>query len=105
MDVTDRCHFRALHGADEEINVSQVAPDGVPEKMRAVICHGPEDYRLEEVAVPVPGPGRGELGPERDDRKHRQALHPLDHPANQLECGRVGPVQVLVEGQHRLARR
>jgi len=25
--------------------------------MRAVICHGPEDYRLEEVITPTPGPG------------------------------------------------
>ncbi len=25
--------------------------------MRAVICHGPENYQLEEVAVPKPGPG------------------------------------------------
>ncbi|MBD0323125.1 MAG: alcohol dehydrogenase catalytic domain-containing protein, partial [Aldersonia sp.] len=25
--------------------------------MQAVVCHGPEDYRLEEVPVPVPGPG------------------------------------------------
>ncbi len=25
--------------------------------MTAVVCHGPEDYRLEEVPVPVPGPG------------------------------------------------
>ncbi|MGB3371729.1 MAG: erythritol/L-threitol dehyrogenase [Rhodococcus sp. (in: high G+C Gram-positive bacteria)] len=29
----------------------------IPEKMAAVVCHGPEDYRLEEVPVPVPGPG------------------------------------------------
>ncbi|MBY6413973.1 erythritol/L-threitol dehyrogenase [Rhodococcus sp. BP-252] len=29
----------------------------IPEKMQAVVCHGPEDYRLEEVPVPVPGPG------------------------------------------------
>lgn len=29
----------------------------VPEKMQAVVCHGPEDYRLEEVATPTPGPG------------------------------------------------
>jgi threonine dehydrogenase-like Zn-dependent dehydrogenase len=28
-----------------------------PQTMKAVICHGPEDYRLEEVAVPHPGPG------------------------------------------------
>ena len=25
--------------------------------MQAVVCHGPRDYRLEEVARPVPGPG------------------------------------------------
>jgi hypothetical protein len=28
----------------------------IPQTMKAVICHGPEDYRLEEVAVPHPGP-------------------------------------------------
>src|SRR5690625_2154036 len=26
-------------------------------RMRAVVCHGPEDYRLEERPVPKPGPG------------------------------------------------
>ncbi len=29
----------------------------VPATMQAVVCHGPRDYRLEEVAVPTPGPG------------------------------------------------
>lgn len=29
----------------------------VPDQMLAVVCHGPEDYRLAEVPVPVPGPG------------------------------------------------
>ena len=29
----------------------------IPQTMKAVICHGPEDYRLEDVAVPRPGPG------------------------------------------------
>src|SRR5947209_4170221 len=33
------------------------ALDTLPKTMRAVRCHGPEDYRLEEVAVPAPGPG------------------------------------------------
>ena len=27
------------------------------ETMQAVVCHGPRDYRLEEVAKPTPGPG------------------------------------------------
>jgi erythritol/L-threitol dehydrogenase len=34
-----------------------LAADPIPESMRAVICHGPENYALEEVAVPRPGPG------------------------------------------------
>jgi erythritol/L-threitol dehydrogenase len=34
-----------------------VPEQSVPEKMQAVVCHGPEDYRLEEVATPTPGPG------------------------------------------------
>lgn len=29
----------------------------VDSTMRAVVCHGPEDYRLEQVPVPRPGPG------------------------------------------------
>lgn len=29
----------------------------LPRFMQAVVCHGPEDYRLEERAVPRPGPG------------------------------------------------
>jgi erythritol/L-threitol dehydrogenase len=29
----------------------------VTETMQAVVCHGPRDYRLEDVAVPEPGPG------------------------------------------------
>jgi threonine dehydrogenase-like Zn-dependent dehydrogenase len=32
--------------------------DSLPETMQAVVCHGPEDYRLEEVPVPRPGPGQ-----------------------------------------------
>ena len=34
-----------------------VIPDTIPDTMQAVICHGPEKYALEEVAVPRPGPG------------------------------------------------
>jgi len=30
----------------------------IPETMQAVVCHGPENYRLEEVAVPKAGPGQ-----------------------------------------------
>ena len=41
--------------------VSQMAASSgtadVPETMNAVICHGPENYQLETVAVPRPGPG------------------------------------------------
>ena len=29
----------------------------LPKSMAAVMCHGPEDYRLEERRVPQPGPG------------------------------------------------
>jgi erythritol/L-threitol dehydrogenase len=31
--------------------------ESLPKTMQAVICHGPEDYRLEERPVPQPGPG------------------------------------------------
>jgi len=29
----------------------------LPETMKAVICHGPLDYRMEQIPVPKPGPG------------------------------------------------
>lgn len=29
----------------------------IPKTMRSIICHGPDDYRLEEIAVPQVGPG------------------------------------------------
>lgn len=32
--------------------------NGIPETMKAVVVHGPENYVLEEVAVPRPGPGQ-----------------------------------------------
>ena len=36
----------------------EVGPSApIPEKMQAVICHGPENYQLEQVVVPTPGPG------------------------------------------------
>jgi threonine dehydrogenase-like Zn-dependent dehydrogenase len=31
--------------------------ENLPSTMRAVVCHGPEDYRLEELPVPQAGPG------------------------------------------------
>ena len=37
--------------------VEQAKRSLVPRTMQAVICHGPEDYRLEEAPTPVPGPG------------------------------------------------
>ena len=34
-----------------------VKSETLPKTMPAVVCHGPEDYRLEELPVPTPGPG------------------------------------------------
>ncbi len=33
------------------------AGTGLPTTMQAVVSHGPEDYRLQEIPVPTPGPG------------------------------------------------
>ncbi len=35
--------------------MSIVSP--LPATMRAIVCHGPKDYRLEDIPVPLPGPG------------------------------------------------
>ena len=37
-------------------STSAVANGQIPETMSAVVCHGPENYQLETVSVPVPGP-------------------------------------------------
>ena len=33
------------------------ANQALPKTMPAIVCHGPEDYRLEEWSVPQPGAG------------------------------------------------
>ena len=38
--------------------MTETRSQSVPDTMQAVVCHGPKDYRLEE--VPVPKPGKGE---------------------------------------------
>ena len=60
----------------------------VPATMQAVVCHGPEDYRLEEVAVPEPGPGRG-AGPGRGGGHLRQRPEVL--PRRREVLGRRRP--------------
>lgn len=42
----------------EHKDTANLTPEAVPSTMQAVVCHGPADYRLEE--LPVPEPGRGE---------------------------------------------
>lgn len=37
--------------------MTQAASEIDGRTMQAVVCHGPEDYRFEEVPIPVPGPG------------------------------------------------
>jgi len=37
--------------------VSTLPQDPLPKTMEAIVCHGVEDYRLEEQPVPRPGPG------------------------------------------------
>ncbi|HYI58949.1 MAG TPA: alcohol dehydrogenase catalytic domain-containing protein [Microlunatus sp.] len=37
--------------------MTEVPDPAIPDRMQAVVCHGPEDYRLGEVPVPVPRPG------------------------------------------------
>lgn len=39
----------------EQLSQERFHPS-IPQTMQAVVCHGPEDYRLEIVQVPTPGP-------------------------------------------------
>jgi hypothetical protein len=47
-------------------------------------------------------PGRLELRPEGEQEQDRQPLRALDGEAQKLLCGRVDPVHVLVDHEHRL---
>ena len=40
-----------------ERNRMSAVAEKLPKTMGAVICHAPEDYRMEERDVPKPGPG------------------------------------------------
>jgi erythritol/L-threitol dehydrogenase len=39
------------------VEASRADGASIPTTMQAVVCHGPRDYRLEELDVPEPGPG------------------------------------------------
>ena len=51
------------------------------------------------------GPGRLELGPERHDQQYRQAADAIDGQVEQFARGRVDPMRVLENHQHRLLAR
>ena len=54
----------------------------------------------------APGrPARLELGPERRDQQHRQAVDARDRAVQQFARGRVHPVKILEHHQHRPAPR
>jgi hypothetical protein len=48
-----------------------------------------------------PGPGGPELGAVRDDEQHRKLGHAPHHKIEQLDGGRVGPMCVLQQREHR----
>jgi hypothetical protein len=43
-----------------------------------------------------------ELRPEGHEGEHRQARHAIDHPVEELQRGRVRPLQILVHGEDHL---
>lgn len=76
--------------------------------MRALVLHGPDDVRLEDVPVPVPGPGEVVLRVTRaltcatDAKMLRQGRHPAlpppPAPLGHEACGVVAAVGDGVEG-------
>src|SRR5436190_20165087 len=48
LDIRARIAYGPVVGDEERL---------LGQTMQAVVCHGPRDYRLEEVDVPEPGPG------------------------------------------------
>lgn len=63
MQQIDRQQVDGQQVDGQQVDADQCAgdgaadPGGIPETMQAVVCHGPRDYRLAELAVPTPGPG------------------------------------------------
>jgi hypothetical protein len=49
-------------------------------------------------------PARRELGSKGQDCQHRQVLDAVDYQTQQLQRGRIGPVEILEEKQHRPER-
>ena len=48
---------------------------------------------------------RGEnSGRQGDEHEHGQGLHAIDHQLQQFQRRRIGPMHVLVQGQHRPVR-
>ncbi len=68
--------------------------------MRAVRCHAPEDYRLEEVAVPVPGPGEVLLKVEACGICASDVKCFIGAPLFWGDSNRIGYVQTPVTAGH-----
>jgi hypothetical protein len=54
--------------------------------------------------VCVAAPGRHELGSESDQHQDGEALDALDQQTQRFQRGRIDPVHVFVQGEHRLPR-
>ena len=55
--------------------------------------------------VRVPRPRRLKIGPERDDEKDRQRLQAFDRQRQEFDRGRIGPMDILEQHQHRTVPR
>ena len=79
-------------------------PEQIPEKMQAVVCHGPNDYRLEEVAVPERKPGEALIRVDIDGDKATKAEQwGMDARVRAVDQGPDGSVYLL-EDEGRLLR-
>jgi len=90
-DLVDDAIGQCLASSDLRYQSGPVAPVQPIERQHA-------DLRLA-------GPGHLELGAERHDKQYRQAAHALNRKVEQLARGRVNPMGVFEDHDHRLLAR
>ena len=87
----------------EDLGRQRLAAGGALDQRHAVAAAEAGERQHRDVGVG--GPGRGELRPRGDEEQQWQRRCPRHGQGQQLERGRVDPVRVLEQHQHRLPRR
>ena len=100
------------HFLDEQRNAVRALDDVLPDVCRDVphaddaIDHGADlvwwqPVDRERRHVRPSGPWRHEFRPRRHDQQHGQRCDPINHPTERLKAGRIDPMCILEDHEHR----